>query len=458
MAQIVNPPLLRPVNARRSTGAGGSRPSLRGETVAVVCPPPAVTVIVSCVLAGCAEPTPSQTPATVTVTDSGEVQLVEVAGRFLDSLPVWSLSAEPLVTIGERVAEDPYMFGGVEDALRLHTGEIVIVEEFDFEFRVFGSDGGFRRAFGGMGEGPGEFKAVSLQRLPHGGFAVADNELARVTLFDDRANLVLTRPGACRSGDARSFHDPPLCYFAGLTGDGTLFSYGARREGPSPRLELDAVVRRPGGMLFLALAADDTTVVIDSVPNAHRASITGVGRSGMPWDWSVEELFSPKGSWAFGPGLVAVGQSGRFEIRLRDSTGSLQRILRVDKRPEVVTRQHLDSVRAWVADPTTARSPAELALQYLDEIPEGGTIPFFSEMRFDNAGRLWVSDYVPPPRLVTREVWQWTIFGEDGLPLARAASGPSGDILELGQDYVLVRERDDMDAERVALYGIRQGG
>lgn len=153
MAQIVNPPLLRPVNARRSTGAGGSRPSLRGETVAVVCPPPAVTVIVSCMLAGCAEPTPSQTSATVTVTDSGEVQLVEVAGRFLDSLPVWSLSAEPLVTIGERVAEDPYMFGGVEDALRLHTGEIVIVEEFDFEFRVFGSDGGFRRAFGGMGRG-----------------------------------------------------------------------------------------------------------------------------------------------------------------------------------------------------------------------------------------------------------------------------------------------------------------
>ena len=53
------------------------------------------------------------------------------------------------------------MFGGVEDALRLHTGEIVIVEEFDFEFRVFGSDGGFRRAFGRMGEGPGEFKAVT---------------------------------------------------------------------------------------------------------------------------------------------------------------------------------------------------------------------------------------------------------------------------------------------------------
>ena len=407
-------------------------------------------------LTACGVPDRPQTPGGVTVTDSGDIRLVEIAGEVLDSLPEWALTDEPLLAIGETVGDDPYMFGRVEDALRLTSGEIVIGDGFGFEFRVFGPDGRFIRGFGRLGEGPGEFKSVSLSRLAGGGFAVGDEELRRVTVYDDRAEYVETWPGACRPGDRRSFHDPPLCYFAGLTGEGVVFWYGVRRDGALPGLRHDAVVRFPGGMRMLS--AGDGAFVIDSVPRALRASITGVGASGMLREWSVRELFAPEGVWAFGPRLTALGQSDRFEVRLRDSAGTLRRIVRVDKQPGVVTREHLDSVKAWVVDPTTAMSPRDLALQYLDEVTEGGAIPFFSVLRFDNSGRLWISDYVPPPRFVTRHVWRWTILDEDGLPLARAVTGPSGDILEIGEDHVLVREKDEMDAERVAVYGISRTG
>lgn len=421
-------------------------------------PGPLLTVLAPTLvtLTGCGDPDRTQPPPGVTVTDSAGIRLVEVAGEVLDGLPEWTLANEPLLTIGETVGEDPYMFGRIEDALRLPSGEIVIVDGFGFEFRVFGPDGRFRRAFGRLGEGPGEFKSVSLWRMLNGGFAVGDERLRRVTVYDDKAEYVETRPGACRSGDARSFHDPPLCYFAGLTGEGTVFWYGARRDGASPRLRHDVVLRSPGGMHMLS--AGDSAVVIDSVPSAPRAMIVGGRDSGMPWEWSVRELFAAEGSWAFGAELTALGQSDRFEVRLRDSAGALRRILRVDRQPEVVTREHIDSVRAWVVDPTTTRSPRDLALQYLDEVTQGGPMPFFSVLRFDNSGRLWISDYVPPPRFVTRLAWRWTIFDEDGLPLARAVTGPSGDILEIGEDYMLVREKDEVDAERVAVYGIRHTG
>ena len=418
-------------------------------------------VVITGILAAssCADPGPAESlrdPSVIAVTDSGEVQLVEVPGEVLDSLPKWTLSDEPLLMIGETVGEDPYMFGGIEDALRLPSGETIIVEEFDFEFRVFGPDGVFRRAFGGRGEGPGEFKSVSLRRLRDGGFAVADAEQRRITFYDDQSNLQWTRPGACRPGDARSFHDPPLCYFAGLTGEGAIFWYGARRE-RSARIREDVVVREPGAMYIVALATGDSATVIDSIPSSRRATVVGGGGSGARWMWSVRELFAPAGSWAFGPGMLALGQSGQFEVRVYDSAGTLRRILRVNRQPETVTREHLDSVRAWVVDPTMARSPRDLALQYLDEVAVGGPIPFFGELRFDGVGRLWISDYVPPPSLVTRQVWRWTIFGNDGLPLARAVTGPSGDILEIGEDYILVRERDELDVEYLAVYGISRG-
>lgn len=218
------------------------------------------------------------------------------------------------------------------------------------------------------------------------------------------------------------------------------------------------VVRESAGMYIVALATGDGPVVVDSIPSSRRATVVGDDGSGSRWMWSVEELYAPKGSWAFGPGMVALGQSDRFEVRLYDSAGTLQRILRVNKQPESVTREHLDSVRAWVVDPTTNRSPKDLALQYLDEVAVGGPIPFFGELRFDEVGRLWIADYVPPTRLVRRQFWRWTVFDEEGMPLARAVTGPSDDILEIGESHVLVRERDELDVEHLAVYGIGRGG
>ncbi|MYA10582.1 MAG: hypothetical protein F4087_04685 [Gemmatimonadetes bacterium] len=406
--------------------------------------------------AACGDPGAGDTPATgVVVTDSAGIEVVDISAEVLDALPVWTFSGEPMLTIGKTTGEDPYLFARIQDALRLPGGEIVVLEGFDFEFRIFGADGLFRASFGGRGEGPGEFgEIVGLSKRTQGGIAVADNRLRRVTLFDDQGVVSASRSTACPA-DGWYFNDISLCYFGGFTADGAAFWYGTRRSGGrQPGINPGALQRTPGGIRYLALRSGDSTQVIDSVSGRSRARVVQM-RGGVPALWSVPEIFEPEGHWAFGPRSVALGESARFEIRLRDSSGELRRVLRVAREPEFVTSAQLDSIRLLMGTPASI-SPEDLALQYLDDVQAGGQIPFFSELRFDDAGRLWVADYVPPRVLLLPDTIWWTVFDRDALPLARMATGRSDNILELGEDHVLLRETDEMDVQRVAMYRIER--
>ena len=403
--------------------------------------------------AACADSGPAAAPTTgVVVTDSADIEFVDVAAAVIDTLPQWTFSAEPILTIGKTTGEDPYLFARIQDAFRLRSGETVVLEGFDFEFRIFDSDGLFRGSFGGRGEGPGEFgEVVGLRKRTEGGIVVADNRLRRVTLFDDQGVASAIRPTVCPA-DGWYYNDVSLCYFGGFTGDGAVFWYGSRRARGQPRIDEGTVQRTPGGTLFLALASGDSTLVVDSVSARGHVRIVQ-SLNGMPALWSVLEIFAPEGHWAFGPRSVALGESSGFEIRLRDSSGELRRVLRVEREPEFVTSADIDAIKALTGTPASI-SPKELTLQYLDEVPTGGQIPFFSELRFDDAGRLWGADYVPPRVLLVPDTTWWTVFDEDALPLARVATGRSDNILELGEDHILLRETDEMDVQRVAMYGI----
>ena len=98
----------------------------------------------------------------------------------------------------------------------------------------------------------------------------------------------------------------------------------------------------------------------------------------------------------------------------------------------------------------------EIGLKYLDEVDARGVIPFFSELRFDLRGNLWIAEYVPDEMLVIADERRWIIFDDTAMPLARMTTGPLDDILEFGDDYLLVRERNELDIERVALFRIER--
>lgn len=66
-------------------------------------------------------------------------------------------------------------------------------------------------------------------------------------------------------------------------------------------------------------------------------------------------------------------------------------------------------------------------------------------MALDRTGAIWVQDYPLPGDDSAR----YSIFDPDGRWLTRATVPGDWRILDIGEDYLLVLVRDDMDVEHV---------
>jgi hypothetical protein len=73
-----------------------------------------------------------------------------------------------------------------------------------------------------------------------------------------------------------------------------------------------------------------------------------------------------------------------------------------------------------------------------------------SALRVDAAGTLWIQDY-PGPR--DTEI-AWRRFTSDGRYIGVAMLPARLEVFEIGKDYVLGLQRDDLDIEYVQLFGL----
>ena len=74
--------------------------------------------------------------------------------------------------------------------------------------------------------------------------------------------------------------------------------------------------------------------------------------------------------------------------------------------------------------------------------------PAFSELQVDALGNLWVAEYEPTPRSVSG----WHVFSPDGELMGRVAIPIGLEIHEIGPDYVLGVEFDELDVPFVRRY------
>lgn len=407
-----------------------------------------VLLIVSSVLAACGEPT--NEPAEQPPLPEG-VGLVEVTAAQLDDLPLWRFSGEPVVSIGRTVGEGEYLFFRVNAARRLDSGEIVVVDGQSRELRVFGEDGQFRRAYGGRGEGPGEFAGSPLTVSASDGRRVAiyDVPVRRITEIDLLSGDFTTRllPAHCPlPGEA----DPGSCSLAGLLPKGTVFV--SRGSAPLPPVEDGSLTIRPSPYFLFGLLEGDTTPArfrtLDSIRGTTRVSVGLAANL-----FSGAALFEPGGAAGFGTTGLVLGDPHEFELRVWDGDGTLRRVIRVRAPPTPVTDDLLDRYRSW-AD--TASGLPEATHLYLASLEPTGAVPFFGGLFLDRAERIWVQDYRPFWAFGPRGPAAWTVFGADGEPLARIEGGAPGIILEAGEDYVLVRATDELGVEQVRMYAIER--
>lgn len=399
--------------------------------------------IASITLAGCSsDDTPSVTLPTVT--DSAGVRIVDHS-RSIGALDSWVVVEPPEAVIGGRLEDDgPYQFTEVRNAVRMSDGRIVVGDWDSREARYFDAHGTHILTVGGAGEGPGELRSLfSVDRLDGDTLVIGGWPIGYRYWFDERGDFI------------RGQQLGP--WFPGMLGrtlvDGAMLldsyeygSYGNTLEhwavnGPEDDF-------RPVGVIEL-VSRDGAQVDTLGEIRGETWHKTGViGQS-----FAMRALpFTPIGLVAWSRTHVFVGHSEAAEVRMYDRSGLLKTIVRWSP----VRVPVLAGDRALFREETVASAgrPNQVATlrRWLAEIAYPEWKPAFDAMISDEDGHLWVRQ---PPRFGD-DFQLWTIYGPNGIALARLALPAGLEVLDVDATHVVAKSTDALGLETVLSYRVRR--
>lgn len=390
------------------------------------------TVFLSAIVAACAG---EAADTGVMVRDSAGITIVENATPHWTAETAWRLDSARSLTIGSVDGPPEYQLYRVRGALRLDDGRIVVADGGSRQIRFYDATGSHIRSVGGEGEGPGEYRVPGLlARYPGDSLLVWDGNLRRGT--------VLANNGAL----GRTFDGPligtPFYYVHDVFGDGSIF--GRLDEG----VELDSVeigLQRYHATYFRM----DPTGRIDTVGvffgNEALTYTTDGGNTAL-----TSMPLGRDAVHATRADLLHFGSSDTWEVRTYTSAGALVRISRNLNGNRPLTRELIDAYTSdalgRITDPATLRRREAM----YDQTPWPETLPAYSDLKADTEGNLWVADYLAPGE----EQPRWTVFDAEGRMLGAIETPIGFTIHEIGADYLLGVERDELDVEHVVMYGL----
>jgi hypothetical protein len=339
----------------------------------------------------------------------------------------------------------------VQFAGRLSDGRIVVADGSN-QVRWFDPDGTFRSATGRRGGGPGEFASMV-------GFVLAT---ADTLVIHDSRNLRATwlspAEAFVRDIPLRGIAAGSQSRLLALTADHRL----ALSVSTTPFGELQpdfTYVRDTLTVLAASAAGIDTVVRRPGRDNAVWAAFSG-GRvdrfqvSGMPFARDVAAAGTADG--------YALADGGTGEIRFHDWAGALTRIARQPGLgDQLLTSDDKARFVEHTVDAARQRGNTNMSVmedaarQQMDIIPEGHTMPTFSDLLSDVEGRIWLRDYAPV--WVDQTEYAWTVFGTDGRVERRVKTPVDLRVLHVGPEYVTGVERDSLDVEYVVVYRLMPG-
>jgi hypothetical protein len=158
--------------------------------------------------------------------------------------------------------------------------------------------------------------------------------------------------------------------------------------------------------------------------------------------------FEPRAVYATEGEYLHYGSSLTYEIRTFTMGGDLVRIIRTRDENVPVTQNLIDAYKdaslARITDPATLRSME--ARWAVTPWPE--TLPAYADLMADAESNLWVADYLAPGD----EQPRWRVFDPEGRMLGTIETPIGFTIHEIGSDYLLGVERDELDVEKVVIY------
>ena len=403
---------------------------------------PLVAVLFSMVLAGCG---PAGAPGVRTeFSDSAGVTIAESSAFPEPGEGGWILGQIPDLSIGAIEGDSLQQLFQVTGAVTLSDGRISLSENGTHQLRIFSPEGTFLESFGREGEGPGEFRDIRVMgTVGFDTLVVLDGRQRRTSRFHPEVGFLGQTLLPEEAGVAMHSN--------GMFGDGAIVFGGLinwDRGDATPTRGYERLTNP-----YYSVSLDGSGIThFGEFPGTEVVWTTGQieGRETLGASFVTFGL-SPQ-AMARGDRMV-LGTRDRYEVNVFDSTGMLERIIRIQTPPVPVAQEHLDGY----LEEMLARLPSpELAPQVragFRDIPHAETMPAFQALLLDSEGFLWVEDYnLPGDTLRT-----WTVFDEEGNAITRLSLPRNNRVLEIGSGFVLAVFQDELGVEYVRSYPLTRG-
>jgi hypothetical protein len=365
---------------------------------------------------------------------------VENVGAVPTNSGGWGIAKTPSVTVGTVAGDTTQQLFGVAGAHRTADGRIAIVNAGSREVRLYDPRGSFLRSFGGPGEGPEEFGMPVLGGSVADTLFIVDRAHHRISLLHPDAGFVRLVRVADQVG---GYLNPSGTFANGQTVFGGAFDM--RRIG-----EMKEGINR--AHTFYRSCNPDGSMANDFGDKmGAEFYIRTMGARGPE---SGPELipFGKMPQATVAPDRFYFGSGDRYEIEAYDPSGTLVRLIRLDRDRVPVTEEdlarYIEEATSGVEDENQARQMRRT----LSQLPVPDVFPPYARLVADVLGYLWVEDYHRPGD----ETPVWTIFDPNGALVGRVTTPDAVFPLEIGEDYLIGVYHDELGVEYVQLYALER--
>jgi hypothetical protein len=372
----------------------------------------------------------------IVVRDSSGVAIIE--NDLTQLSRSCSIASEPSVSIGVEEGEEPYMLDRLGGAVRLSDGRIVLANRRTHEIRYFDAAGTHLKSVGRRGDGPGEFRDPFYFHVrPGDTLYVGDFSPFRFLVFSPEGEWVRTV-----TPDPMEINSPAM---RGVFDDGRMvLGRTVSRDWPWEKFTNDTVVVR-------SYAASGTMLdTLGKYPTGRYASLVAGS------NFFTFPLFESFAQFAAAGEHLITGHASETELVVRRAEPGfpIERIIRWNVGDRSIPAAEVEFERARLGEVNAKAPPSFRALLEETEAkrPVADRFPAFGLLRYARDGRIWIREY---PRPTDTTGHHWIAFGADGRFECRLDTPRFAEYLEFGADYLLVREPDSLDVERVRLYTLR---
>lgn len=392
-------------------------------------------------LAACtSEPAPRETRELV---DSAGVTIVTSHTSEWSIGRNFVLADEPLIEIGVEQGEGAYQLSGVVGAFRFRDGSIVICNAADRTVRYYSPGGAHTRTVGGQGQGPSELRRIS--RCIFTGLEVWAYQAPALPVerFDSVGGQLdpvqIPRPGG------------RVAQLADVNRDGEMVL-----QQNAPRRDLPSGV----SVLTAAIFRTDTTGEARLIGEFDASTWVRSDRVAFP------RAFSPTLSVADASGLTVVGWPESWDLRVFDSSGRLDRRLRIARELESTSSADRGVFVTRVLEGPmpagdTPYQDADVRREIVDMMVYPDHFPAYYRVIVGSSNDVILAERGDAPRDPLPQVAEpydatttWDFMTPDGTWLGFLELPPRFDPMDLDGDYLIGVHHDELGIERVRVYEI----